>query len=154
MSIKIKFDPNNFNKHTDEGKELLEKSVKEVGVIESITVDKKGEIITGNARKETFDKLGYKPKVINLKAGEYPVIQTDLEGEKRVKAAILANTVALKNINLDTVAIEETGIDLEEVGVENYDWDESDLEDFFDDEEEGQDEKEQKHKITLEYTEE
>lgn len=118
MSRRIKFDSNNFNRHTAEGMELLEKSIKEVGAIESIATDKNGEIITGNARKETFDKLGYKPKFIKLAENEYPVIETDLDGEKRVKAAVLANSVALKNIDLDTVKIKEAGVDLEEVGID------------------------------------
>lgn len=150
MSKRIKFDPNNFNRHTSEGMELLEKSVKEVGVIESITIDKAGEIVTGNARKETFDKLGFKPKFIELKEGEYPVIQTDLQGERRVKAAILANTVALRNIDLDTLAIEEMGIDLEEVGIHSFNWDENDLDKFFtkDDSEP----REEQHLIVLHYT--
>lgn len=120
MSKKIKYDTNNFNKHTDEGMQLLEKSIKEVGVIESITIDKDDTIVSGNGRKEIFDKLGYVPRVIELKENEYPVIKTDLEGEKRTKAAIYANTVALKNINLDTVAIEDLGVDLETVGLEDY----------------------------------
>lgn len=118
MSRKIKYDPQNFNKHTDDGMQLLEKAVKEVGVIESITIDKNDTIVSGNGRKEVFDKLGLQPKIIELAENEYPVIKTDLDGEKRTKAAIYANTVALKNINLDTVAIEEMGFDLEEVGVE------------------------------------
>lgn len=123
MSKRIRVDVKNFNKHTPEGMELLEKSISEVGAIESVTVDAEGEIITGNARKETFDKLGYKPKFIELKENEYPVIQTDLSGEKRVKAAIYANTVAQKNINLDLdliqkVAIEEYELEFEELGVD------------------------------------
>ncbi|MDR2652869.1 MAG: hypothetical protein LBC68_11265 [Prevotellaceae bacterium] len=122
MSKRIKIDPNNFNKHTDEGKELLEKSVKEVGVIESIATDANGEIITGNARKEVFDKLGLKPKFIKLKEDEYPVIETELDGEQRVKAAILANTVAQKNINLDVELIEieaqKFDMDIVELGIE------------------------------------
>lgn len=126
MSKRIRVDVKNFNKHTPEGMELLEKSISEVGVIESVTVDAEGEIITGNARKETFDKLGYKPKFIELKENEYPVIQTDLSGEKRVKAAIYANTVAQKNINLDLdliqkVAIEEYELEFEELGVDFVD---------------------------------
>jgi|SRR5690625_797191 len=152
MSRKIKFDSNNFNKHTDKGMKLLEKSVKEVGVIESITTDKKGDIVSGNARKEIFDKMGFKPKFIELKDDEYPVIQTDLDGEKRIRAAILANTVALENINLDTVKIEETGIDLEEVGIEVFDGGDIDLDKFF--EEADNDDSSQKNKIVLEYTQE
>lgn len=152
MSKRIKFDSNNFNRHTEEGMELLEKSIKEVGAIESIATDKNGEIITGNARKETFDKLGYKPKFIKLAENEYPVIETDLDGEKRVKASILANTVALKNINLDTVKIEEAGINLEEVGIEVFDSEDIDLDEFFEEFESDDDNK--KNKIILEYTQE
>ena len=103
--------------------ELLEKSIAEVGAIESICVDKAGEIVSGNARYETFEKLGYKPKYIELQENEYPVIQTDLEGEKRVKAALLANTTAQRNINLDhdliqEIAVEQYDIDVKELGVE------------------------------------
>jgi len=152
MSKRIKFDSNNFNRHTAEGMELLEKSIKEVGAIESIATDKNGEIITGNARKETFDKLGYKPKFIKLEENEYPVIETDLDGEKRVKASIFANTVALKNINLDTVKIEEAGINLEEVGIEVFDSEDIDLDEFFEEFESDDDNK--KNKIILEYTQE
>ena len=126
MSKKIKLDPKNFNLHTVSGMELLENSVKDVGVIESIAVDAEGEIITGNARFETFEKLGLTPKIVELADNEYPVIQTKLEGEKRVKAALYANTVSQKNINLDydliqEIAVEEFGIDVEEVGVELID---------------------------------
>jgi len=131
MSKKIKLsdirpDSKNFNKHTDEGMELLEHSVSEVGVLESIAIDAEGEVVSGNARKEVFDKLGLKPKFVELADDEYPVIKTDLAGEKRVKAAILANTVAQKNINLDEkliqeVAVNEFQIDIQEIGVEVID---------------------------------
>jgi len=122
MSKIIKIDTKNFNKHTTQGMNLLEKSIAEVGAIESICLDKNGEIITGNARFETFEKLGYKPKVIKLAENEYPVIATELEGEKRTRAAIYANTTPFKNINLDynliqEVAVEEYDIDITELGV-------------------------------------
>ena len=123
---KIKLDKNNFNLHTEAGMELLEKSIQEVGVIESVTIDKDGEIITGNARQITFEKLGYKPKFIKLEENEYPVIETELEGEKRIRAAIMANTVSQANINLDLekiqeIAVEQHNIDIEEIGVEIFD---------------------------------
>jgi DNA modification methylase len=148
MSRLIKIDVNNFNKHTEDGEKLLEKSVREVGVIESITTDINGEIVTGNARKKVFDKLGLKPKFIKLKEDEYPVIETELDGEQRVKAAILANTVAEKNINLDVelikeVAVNQLDIDIEELGIDSVrvpgkgTWKQSNLtdEDFNEDEE-------------------
>ena len=123
--MKIKLDPNNYNRHTEDGMQLLENSIKEVGVIESVCIDKDGEVITGNARQKKFEKLGYVPKIITLAENEYPVIATNLSGEKRQKAAIFANTVAQKNINLDLnliqeIAVENYNIQLEEVGIENY----------------------------------
>lgn len=129
MSRKIKLDPKNFNKHTADGMQLLEKSIAEVGAIESICLDKQGEIVSGNARFETFEKLGFTPKFIELQENEYPVIQTNLEGERRVKAAILANTTAQKNINLDIdliqdIALTEFDINIIDLGVEIINLDE------------------------------
>jgi len=128
MSKTIKIDPNNFNRHTEDGMALLETSIKEVGVIESITIDKEGEIVTGNARFEIFEKLGLKPKLVKISDNEYPVIATNLDGEKRVKAAILANTTAKKNIYLDIdliqeIAVDEFDIEIEKLGVEIIDFD-------------------------------
>ena len=128
MSKRIKIDSKNFNRHTDDGMKLLETSIKEVGAIESICIDKEGTIVTGNARFETFERLGFKPKMIELAENEYPVIATELDGEKRVKAAILANTTAKQNINLDIdliqeIAVDEFDIDIVELGVEIMDFD-------------------------------
>jgi len=130
MAQFIKIDPRNFNKHTPEGMGLLKKSVTEVGVIESIATDANGEIITGSARKEVFDELGLKPKFIKLKANEYPVIETKLTGEKRVKAAILANTVATKNINLDIELIQEVAVDIYDIEIEELGVDIVEVEDY------------------------
>lgn len=52
--IRIKPSKRNTNKHTEAGMELLENSINEVGVIESISVTKQGTIISGHARKEKF----------------------------------------------------------------------------------------------------
>ena len=62
--IRIKPSKRNTNKHTEAGMELLENSINEVGVIESISVTKQGTIISGHARKEKFDKKGFVPKKI------------------------------------------------------------------------------------------
>lgn len=158
MSKKIKFDKNNFNRHTESGLELLKKSITEVGAIESIATDKDGEIITGNARKKTFDELGYTPVFVKLNEKEYPVIQTNLTEEQRTKAAILANTVAQENINLDLqkieeIAVEEQGIQVDELGVKTFGWDSDDLDDFFNEDDEPEP-KDQKQKIVLEYSDE
>lgn len=122
--MKIKSAKRNTNKHTTEGMELLEKSIRQIGVIESISVAKDGTIISGHARHEQFEKQGKKPIEIRLKKNEYPVIITDIEPESKeyYEAQILANTTAHKNFNLDIEEIEvlseEFDIDIEEVGVD------------------------------------
>lgn len=123
--IRIKPSKRNTNKHTEAGMELLENSINEVGVIESISVTKQGTIISGHARKEKFDKKGFVPKEIILAENEYPVIvRNDIEDntDTYYKAQILANTTAHQNYNLDAeeieVIAEEYDLDLEELGIE------------------------------------
>lgn len=123
--IRIKPSKRNTNKHTEAGMELLENSINEVGVIESISVTKQGTIISGHARKEKFDKKGFVPKEITLAENEYPVIvRNDIEDntDTYYKAQILANTTAHQNYNLDVeeieVIAEEYDLDLEELGIE------------------------------------
>ena len=131
MKIKLKdykADEKNFNAHTSEGMELLQKSVETVGVIEAVTVSNDDVILSGNARQETINKVlpDAEPIVIETD-GARPIVikRTDIEsGTKKFhEAALLANTTAKKNINLNydliqEVAVEEFGIDIEEVGVE------------------------------------
>lgn len=126
--IKIKPSKRNTNKHTESGMELLENSINEVGVIESISVTKQGTIISGHARKEKFDKKGFVPKEITLAENEYPVIvRNDIEDNTATyyKAQILANTTAHQNYNLDVeeieVIAEEYNLDLEELGIDTED---------------------------------
>ncbi len=58
--IKIKPSNRNTNLHTQDGTELLAKSISQVGVIESISVATDGTIISGHARFEQFEKQGKK----------------------------------------------------------------------------------------------
>lgn len=125
MAIKIKPSGRNTNRHTDAGMELLSKSVEKVGAIESISVTEEGTIISGHARKETFDKLGMKPIEVTIQPNQYPVIvRNDIKDNTKeyYEAQILANTTAKKNIDIDTELIEEIAVeydlDIEELGVE------------------------------------
>lgn len=122
--ITIKPSKRNTNKHTEQGMELLEKSIDKAGVLESISVATDGTIISGHARSELFTKKGMKPIEIKLSENEYPVIVTNIEPNTKeyYEAQILANTTANHNFNLDVDLIvglvEEFDIDIEEVGVE------------------------------------
>jgi ParB-like chromosome segregation protein Spo0J len=125
MAIKINPSKKNTNKHTIEGMELLNKSISKVGAIESISVTDEGTIISGHARKETFDKLGLKPVELVIQSNEYPVIiRNDIKDNTKeyFEAQILANTTSSKNIDIDTDLIEDLAIeynlDIEDLGVE------------------------------------
>jgi hypothetical protein len=126
----IQQDEKNFNRHTVQGMELLKKSVEKVGIIESITVSDDDKIITGNARQETISEVygeNVEPIVIETD-GTQPIIikRKDIKsGTKKFhEAALLANTTATKNINLNMdliqeIAVEEYNIDLVEIGVQD-----------------------------------
>lgn len=131
---KFKQDDKNFNIHTEKGMELLGKSIEKAGVIESITVSSDDKVISGNARQTKMQEIfqDVEPIVVETD-GTRPVIlkRTDISsGTKEFhEAALLANTVAKHNINLDTdliqeIAVEEYGIDVEELGVEELGFDE------------------------------
>jgi len=133
MSIRIKNfkqDDKNFNRHTDKGMQELKHSIEKVGVIESITVSSDDKIITGNARQQKITEVlgdNVEPIVIETD-GSRPVIlkRTDIHSDtkKYHEAALLANTTALHNINLDTglikeIAVKDFKIDIQELALEN-----------------------------------
>lgn len=132
MSKRIKLtnfkpDDKNFNLHSERGMSLLQKSVEKVGVIESITVSADDKVISGNARQEVMvEKFPDAEPIIIETDGTRPVIlkRTDIKSDTKEfhTAALLANTVAKHNINLDEamiqeVAVEEYDIKIEELGV-------------------------------------
>lgn len=132
MSKKVKItdfipDDKNMNVHTQYGMSLLEKSVEQVGVIESITVSSDDKVISGNARQEVMtQKFDGVDAIIIETDGTRPIIlkRTDIKSntEQFHRAALLANTVAKHNISLDPaiieeVAVQEYGMDVEELGV-------------------------------------
>ena len=146
MSKQIKIsdftqDDRNFNRHTEAGMELLKKSIETVGVIEAVTVSSDDRIISGNARQENFSEVlgDVEPIVVDID-GSRPVVlrRTDIRsGTKRYhEAALLANTTAKQNINLDIdliqeIAVEEFDIDIVELGVDFIDTSDVDIDAFF-----------------------
>ena len=165
MSKKIKLsnlipDDKNNNKHTAYGMDLLEKSVNKVGIIESITVSNDDKIISGNARHEVIGKNFDKEAIVIETDGTQPIIikRTDIESNTKqfYEASILANTTAKKNIDFDIEVIESLGveydIDVVDLGVDIYNNDTINLDNFF--EEDNNNNKENKNKIVLEYTDE
>ena len=77
----LKFDDKNFNKHTEYGMSLLEKSLRENGAGRSILVDKDDNIIAGNGIVEAAINAGIsKTRIVEVTGDELVVVKrTDLE---------------------------------------------------------------------------
>lgn len=113
----LKVDDNNYNKGTQKGDKLLEKSITKFGFRQPAVIDKDGNIVAGNKRIAKAGELGMDE--INLVKGDpnkITVIQYDdfdLVNDKKTKEYALAdNQVAVTNIDFDFELIDlELGID-------------------------------------------
>ena len=122
---KLKFDTKNFNKHTERGMSLLEKSLRQNGAGRSILVDKDDNIIAGNGIVEAAVNAGItKTKVVEVTGDELVVVKrTDLKlDSKRGREMALAdNATAAVDLAWDfdqlAQAVEEFEIDPKSWGV-------------------------------------
>lgn len=126
-SIKdLKFDEHNFNLHTDEGMELLQKSVEQNGFGRSVLCDKHGNLISGNGIVETAIKTGKtKIKVVETQGDELVVVQRtdlDINTKEGRDMALADNVTAHTNLRWNDEELkkarEEWGVKLDEWGVE------------------------------------
>lgn len=122
----LKFDDKNFNKHTEYGMSLLEKSLRRLGAGRSVVVDSENRIIGGNGVVETASNIGMEKTIVVETQGDEIVVvkRTDmsLDSKEGREMALADNAVAHENLMLDTaliqVAEQEYGIDAHEWGVE------------------------------------
>jgi len=91
----IQPDKRNYRIHNDKNKQLIKKSVDELGAGRSILIDSDNEIIAGNG---VFEQWGNRPiKIIETNGDELIVVKrTDLKrtDSKRTKLAILDNSAS------------------------------------------------------------
>lgn len=101
----LKFDDKNFNKHTEFGMSLLEKSLQEDGAGRSILIDKNNNIIAGNGVIEAAGQVGIdKVKVVETNGDEIVAVKrTDVEidSEKGRRMAVRDNSIASADLNWD-----------------------------------------------------
>lgn len=101
----LKFDNKNFNKHTEYGMSLLEKSLRENGAGRSILIDKDNNIIAGNGIIEAAGSIGLeKIKIIETSGDEIVAVKrTDitLDSEKGRQMAVADNATAAVDLNWD-----------------------------------------------------
>lgn len=122
----IKIDRRNYRKHGDRNKELINKSISELGAGRSILIDNENEIIAGNGVFEQAKGLNIPIKVIETDGSELIALKrTDLQTDdkKRKQLAIMDNSTndhsdwdyeALKEDYYQSDLI-EFGVDLDEI---------------------------------------
>lgn len=101
----LKFDDKNFNKHTEFGMGLLEKSLRENGAGRSILIDKDNNIISGNGIIEAAGSVGFENiKVVETTGDEIVAVKrTDisLNSKKGRKMALADNATAKADLEWD-----------------------------------------------------
>lgn len=101
----LKFDNKNFNKHTEYGMSLLEKSLRENGAGRSILLDKDNNIIAGNGIIEAAGSVGFeKIKVVETTGDEIVAVKrTDisLNSKKGRKMALADNATSKADLEWD-----------------------------------------------------
>lgn len=122
----LKFDDKNFNKHTEYGMSLLEKSLRENGAGRSILIDKDNNIIAGNGIIEAAGQAGLeKVKIVETTGDEIIAVKrTDLklDSKKGREMALADNATAAVDLewNEGILAAEtdKYGIDTDDWGVD------------------------------------
>ena len=122
----LKFDDKNFNKHTEYGMSLLEKSLRENGAGRSILIDKDNNIIAGNGIIEAAGQVGLeKVKIVETTGDEIVAVKrTDvsLDSEQGRTMALADNATASADLEWDKESIQEEaakwGINADDWGVD------------------------------------
>lgn len=123
----IKFDDKNFNKGTEYGKSLMNKSLSKFGAGRSILIDKNNKIIAGNKTAETYGELGLEDVEIIETDGKKLIAvkrtDIDLDTPEGRELALADNQTSKVNFELDfemltsemeDAVIEEWGVDIPE----------------------------------------
>ena len=98
----LKFDDKNFNKHTEYGMSLLEKSLRELGAGRSILLDKDNNIIAGNGIVEAAGSVGLENvKIIETTGDEIVAVKrTDMTIDSREGREMALADNATANVDL------------------------------------------------------
>ena len=118
----LKFDDKNFNKHTEYGMSLLEKSLRELGAGRSILLDKDNNIIAGNGIVEAAGSVGLEDvKIVETTGDEIVAVKrTDMtiDSKEGREMALADNATANADLSWDEDNIKEQ--------TEKWDFDTSD----------------------------
>lgn len=103
-------DAHNFNQGTDEGRQLMQRSLTELGAGRSILVDRNGNVIAGNKTQEAAIKAGIrKVRVIETDGTELVAVKRtdiDIDSAKGRELALVDNLATQINLQWDEAQLE------------------------------------------------
>lgn len=117
------FDDKNFNKHTEYGMSLIEKSIRNNGAGRSILIDKNNRIIAGNGVAETAGQIGLEDvqivesdgtKIIAVKRTDI-----DLDTKQGREMALADNATGAADLQWDTEELQKA---MDEFAITPQDW--------------------------------
>ncbi len=119
----LKFDDQNFNKHTEYGMGLLEKSLRENGAGRSILIDKDNNIIAGNGIVEAAGSVGLENvKIVETTGDEIIAVKRkdlSINSKKGREMALADNATASADLEWDEDNIKA---ETDKWGINPEDW--------------------------------
>ena len=104
----LKQDSHNFNKGSEQGQQLMERSFKEMGAGRSILIDRNGNIIAGNKSQKAAIAAGIKKvRIIETTGDELVAVKrtdVDIDSAEGRKMAYLDNLTTQVNLTWDVRA--------------------------------------------------
>ena len=124
-------DQHNFNKGSEQGQELMERSFKEMGAGRSILIDKNGNIIAGNKSQKAAIAAGIKKvRIIETTGDELVAVKrtdVDIDSAEGRKMAYLDNLTTQVNLTWDETELQAVQADVEGFDVADFGFDIEDL---------------------------
>ena len=120
----LKQDSRNFNKGSEQGQELMERSFKEMGAGRSILIDKNGNIIAGNKSQKAAIAAGIKKvRIIETTGDELVAVKrtdVDIDSAEGRKMAYLDNLTTQVNLTWDQTELQAVQADVEGFDVGDF----------------------------------
>ena len=119
----LHFDDKNFNKHTEFGMSLLEKSLRNNGAGRSILIDKNNRIIAGNGIVESAGQIGLEDVQIVESDGTKLIAvkrtDIDLDSKQGREMALADNATAAADLQWDAEELQKA---MDEFAITPQDW--------------------------------
>ena len=124
-------DDHNFNKGTEEGARLIERSFKDYGAGRSVLIDRNNRLVGGNKAQKGFKGAGFR-KVVIVDSDPDTLVavrrkDVDLDSKEGRDMALLDNLTTQVNLAWDEVELQQVGANVEGFDPGDFGFDIGDL---------------------------